>query len=196
MFSAGKRTARGAARAVKANQQADGSDPKVKALARFVRQALERHALFQLYVRPARWAPVMFNRYGPGETYGLHIDDPVMAGEEGRIRTDLSFTLFLSDPDSYEGGALVIDGPEGEREAKPPAGAMVVYSTGALHRVEPVTSGERLAAVGWLQSLIRRPDEREVLFDLGRVRAALPAGDEALLMDKAMAGLIRLWGEP
>jgi PKHD-type hydroxylase len=180
----GRKTAGGQARKVKANHQADGADVKVKALAKFVRQALDRNAVFQLYARPARLSGVMFNRYGPGETYGLHVDEAMMQTSEGRLRTDFSFTLFLSDPDSYEGGELA------------QAGTMVVYSTGALHRVNPVTRGERLAAIGWVQSLVRRPDEREVLFDLGRARAALPEGEARLLVDKAMGNLLRIWGEP
>ena len=191
-FLSGKRTAGAAAKKVKANAQADGSDPKVKALAKFVRAALERHPVFSLYARPARWSPVMFNRYLGGDEYGFHVDDPVM----GEVRTDLSFTLFLSDPDTYEGGALIVDGLDGEREVKPAAGSLVLYPTGALHRVTPVTSGERLAAVGWIQSLIRRPDQREILFDLSRTRASLPDSEARLTLDKAIGNLVRLWGEP
>ena len=195
-FREGKRTAGGDAKRVKANWQADGADEAVQALAKFVRAALDRHPLVQTYVRPARWSKLMFNRYGPGETYGMHVDDPVMGEGAGLIRTDLSFTLFLSDPESYDGGALVIDGLDGEREVKLGAGSMVVYGTGELHRVEPVTRGERLACVGWVQSLIRRPDQREVLFDLSRVRAAMTRSDARLLLDKSIAQLVRMWGEP
>lgn len=195
-FLPGKRSASGDARKVKSNWQANGADERVQALTRFVRQALERHPVMQTYVRPARWAGLMFNRYGPGETYGLHVDDPVMGEEGARIRTDLSFTLFLSEPESYEGGGLVIDGLDGEREVRLPAGSMVIYATGELHRVEPVTRGERLACVGWVQSLIRRPDQRELLFDLSRVRAAMGAGEARLLLDKSTAQLVRMWGEP
>jgi PKHD-type hydroxylase len=195
-FREGKRTAGGDAKRVKANWQADGADEGVQALAKFVRGALDRHPLVQTYVRPARWSKVMFNRYGPGETYGMHVDDPVMGEGASLIRTDLSFTLFLSDPGSYDGGALVIDGLDGERGVKLAAGSMVVYGTGELHRVEPVTAGERLACVGWVQSLIRRADQREVLFDLSRVRAAMARSDARLLLDKSVAQLVRMWGEP
>lgn len=191
-FGDGKRTARAAARKVKANTQADGADARVRALAKFVRDALERHPVFGLYARPARWSPLMFNRYRGGDAYGFHVDDPVM----GEVRTDLSFTLFLSEPDTYEGGALIVDGLDGEREVKLAAGSLVLYPTGALHRVTPVASGERLAAVGWIQSLIRRADEREILFDLGRTRASLPNSDARLTLDKAIGNLVRLWGEP
>lgn len=195
-FRDGRKTAGGDARKVKANLQADGSDEKVAALAGFVRKAIERHPVFTAYARPARWSALMFNRYGPGQAYGDHVDDPVMGGETGRLRTDLSFTLFLSDPASYDGGGLVIDGLDGEREAKLSAGDMILYATGELHRVEPVTRGERLACVGWIQSLIRRPDQREILFDLSRVRAAMGPGQARLTLDKSIANLVRLWGEP
>ncbi|HEX5776679.1 MAG TPA: Fe2+-dependent dioxygenase [Caulobacteraceae bacterium] len=191
-FGDGKRTAGAAAKKVKANAQADGGDPKVQALAKFVRDALARHPVFSLYARPARWSPVMFNRYLGGDAYGFHVDDPVM----GEVRTDLSFTLFLSDPNAYGGGALIVDGLDGEREVKLAAGSLVLYPTGALHRVTPVTSGERLAAVGWIQSLIRRADEREILFDLSRARASLPDSEARLTLDKAIGNLMRLWGEP
>ncbi|HEX6860946.1 MAG TPA: Fe2+-dependent dioxygenase [Caulobacteraceae bacterium] len=191
-FGDGKRTAGGAAKKVKANAQADSSDPKVKALAKFVRDALERHPVFATYARPARWSGVMFSRYGGGDAYGFHVDDAVMSG----IRTDLSFTLFLSDPDTYEGGALLLDGLDGEREVRLPAGSLALYPSGPLHRVTPVTSGQRLAAVGWIQSLIRRADQREVLFDLSRTRASMADGEPRLLLDKAVGNLIRMWGEP
>lgn len=193
VFADGRRTAKGAARTVKANSQAQGE--AVQPLARFVRAALERHSLVQLYARPARWSALLFNRYGPGERYGLHMDDPLMGEGAARLRTDLSFTLFLSDPASYEGGELIIDTVEGERAVRPEAGSLVIYSTGALHRVAEVASGERLAAVGWIQSEVRRADQREVLFDLGRVRATLADGEPRLLLDKSIGNLVRQWAE-
>jgi PKHD-type hydroxylase len=196
-FRDGKATAGPAARKVKDNSQAIGSDETVQALSRFVRQALERHGAFMAYARPAKWSHILFSRYAPGQAYGLHTDDATMEAESGgRMRTDLSFTLFLSDPSTYAGGALLIDSLEGEREHRPEAGAAVLYDTGRLHRVTPVVTGERLAAVGWIQSLVRRPDQRELLFDLERVRAALPEGEARLLADRSIGNLIRMWGEP
>lgn len=193
-FKDGKATAGAQARKVKANAQADADDPLVPPLRRFVRDALQRSELFRLYARPARWSHILFSRYTPGDGYGMHTDDVTMADEDGgRLRTDLSFTLFLSDPETYEGGALVLDALDGERRVKLPAGAMVIYSTGLLHRVEAVTSGERLAAVGWIQSHVRRQDEREILFDLARVRATLPDAEPRLLLDRATGALARLW---
>jgi len=195
-FVSGKKTAGSDAGKVKQNEQADTANAKVQALAKFVRAALERHPVFSLYARPSRWSNVMFSRYQCGDEYGFHVDDPTMGEGAGRLRTDLSFTLFLADPDTYEGGALLVDSLDGEREVKLAAGSAVLYPTGALHRVTPVTSGERLAAVGWIQSLIRRADEREILFDLGRTRASLPEGEARLLLDKSIGNLVRLWGEP
>lgn len=196
-FRDGKVTAGATARAVKSNTQADGRDPRTRALAGFVREALERNDLLAACARPVRWSSLLFSRYRPGESYGLHADAASMAAEGGgRMRTDLSFTLFLSEPDSYEGGALLVDGLDGEREARPAAGALVVYDTGALHRVTPVTRGERLACVGWIQSEIRRADQRELLFDLTRVQRGLPDAHTRLLLSKALGNLQRMWSEP
>jgi PKHD-type hydroxylase len=195
-FRDGKATAGSAARKVKDNDQARGDDVAVKALARFVRDALERHPVFHPLVRPARWSNLIFSRYGGGQQYGLHTDDAAMRGEDGdRMRTDLSFTLFLSDPETYEGGALLLDDLDGEREFRPAAGSAVIYQTGRLHRVTPVTAGERTAAVGWIQSLVRRQDQREILFDLERVRWSTPEGEARLLADKTIGNLLRMWAE-
>src|SRR5262249_4486752 len=151
-WASGKRTAGAAARGVKENLQADGANPRVRALARFVVEALERHPLFSIAARPARLTPVMFSRYEPGMTYGAHTDDALMGAGEGRLRTDLAFTLFLAERSSYEGGALVVESALGEQEVALEAGDAVLYPAGSIHRVAPVTSGARLAAVGWVQS--------------------------------------------
>ena len=196
-FRDGKATAGPVARRVKQNQQAVGSDAAVDALARFVRDALKRHPVFSAYARPAAWSRIMFSKYAPGDAYGLHTDDAFMSADGGgRLRTDLSFTLFLSDPDTYEGGALLLDDLDGEREHRPTAGDAVLYQTGRLHRVTPVTRGERLAAVGWIESVVRADDQRELLFDLERVRASTPEGEARLLLDKAIGNLLRQWGSP
>lgn len=196
-FRDGKTTAGPVARRVKHNQQAVGSDAAVEALARFVRDALKRHPVFGAYARPAAWSRIMFSKYEPGDAYGLHTDDAFMSADGGgRLRTDLSFTLFLSDPDTYEGGALLLDDLDGEREHRPAAGDAVLYRTGRLHRVTPVTRGKRLAAVGWIESVVRADDQRELLFDLERVRAATPEGEARLLLDKAIGNLLRQWGSP
>lgn len=195
-FRDGRVTAGPTAERVKQNEQARGDDPGVIALARRVRLALEVHPLVRTWIRPVRWSPPMFARYGPGQRYGLHNDNAVVYDEGGwPVRTDISFTLFLSEPDSYDGGALVIRDPAGDRHFRPEAGWAVFYPTGQLHGVTPVTRGERLVCVGWLQSLVRRADRRELLFDLEQVRSGVDAGDGPLFLDKAIANLLRMWGE-
>lgn len=195
-FRNGQLTAGPAARQVKDNEQTEGDNPEVVALARLVKMALERHPTFQTLVRPIRWSNLMFSRYAPGHRYGLHTDDASMYGEHGwPLRTDMSFTLFLSNPDDYEGGALRLLGGTGEMSFRPAAGSAVLYPTGLLHEVTPVTSGVRLACVGWVQSLIRRADQRELLFDLECVRRELTDGNAQLLLDKAIGNLLRMWGE-
>ncbi len=195
-FHDGRNTAGPAALKVKDNQQARGDDPAVIAMARQVRLALERHPMMDSLARPARWSNLIFSRYGPGQQYGLHVDNAAMVDEHGwPLRTDYSFTLFLSDPDAYGGGDLQVQDLSGEHAFRPPAGSAVLYPTGALHRVAPVTSGVRLACVGWIQSRIRRPDQREVLHDLEQVRDDLGPEAATLRLDKAIGALLRMWSE-
>ncbi len=195
-FRDGKATAGAAAERVKSNEQARGDDPGVMALSRRVRLALETHPIVRSLVRPVRWSGLMFSRYHPGQQYGIHADNAVMYDERGwPLRTDISFTLFLSDLTTYEGGALLLRDLAGDREYRPQAGSAILYQTGQLHSVTPVTSGVRIACVGWMQSLLRRPDHREILFDLERVRNGLGPGDSSLLLDKTIGNLVRMWGE-
>lgn len=173
LFVPGKRTAGATARGVKENLQADGSDLRVQALESFVAEALKRHPLFEIAARPAQLTRLMFSRYEPGMTYGAHVDDALMGAGEHRIRTDLAFTLFLSEPGSYEGGALVTESALGEQSLKLDAGDAILYPCGAIHYVAPVTAGVRLAAVGWVQSLSPDAAQRETLFDLSVARTRL-----------------------
>lgn len=194
-FRDGRATAGASAVQVKRNEQARGDDPAVLASGRRVRLALEGHRVMRTLVRPARWSSLMFSRYGPGHQYGLHADNAGMFDTEGwPMRTDVSFTVFLSNPDSYEGGDLFIEDAVGGRAFRPPAGSAVFYPTGLLHRVMPVTAGERLACVGWVQSLVRRPDQREILFDLEGLRDQA-TGQASLMLDKTIGNLLRMWGE-
>jgi PKHD-type hydroxylase len=197
VWSSGKRTAGAAARDVKENLQADGSDPKVQALERFVADALKRHPLFDIAARPARVTRLMFSRYEPGMTYGAHTDDALMGPGEDKLRTDLAFTIFLADRNTYEGGALVIGSPLGEQEIALDAGDAILYPAGSIHYVAPVTSGARLAAVGWVQSFIADAGQRELLFDLSVTRSRLAgagvAREELLNLDKAISNLLRMW---
>jgi PKHD-type hydroxylase len=194
-FAPGKRTAGAAARAVKDNLQADGGDPRVEALDRFVTDALQRHPLFSIAARPVRWSRVLFSRYEPGMAYGAHTDDALMGG----LRSDLAFTLFLSDRADYEGGELVIETALGEQSIGLEAGDAILYPAGAIHRVAPVTRGARLAAVGWVQSAVAEASRREILFDLSVARTRLgeagAAREELLRLDKSIANLLRLWAQ-
>lgn len=152
-FRDGARTAGPGAQKVKRNSQAIGDDPGVAALGHRVRLALESHEIVRRLVRPVRWSNLLFSRYRPGEHYGLHADNAVMVDTAGwPFRTDISFTIFLSDLNTYDGGGLLIQEPTGDRAFRPEAGCAVFYPTGLLHQVTPVTSGVRLACVGWVRA--------------------------------------------
>ena len=198
LFVDGRKTAGWHAREVKRNEQADGSQPGVRDWRYKVGEAIRRHPLFQMAARPARMTPVRFSRYQQGMHYGNHVDDPVMGGDQP-LRTDLSFTLFLESPDDYDGGELITDTSAGEQRYKLPAGAMILYPSSTLHRVEPVTRGRRLAAIGWVQSQIRDPAAREILFDLDTARRQLfereGKSHEFDLVTKSLANLQRMWSE-
>jgi PKHD-type hydroxylase len=193
----GKRTAGAAAAGVKENLQANAADPRTQALERFVADALARHPLFEIAARPARLSAVMFSRYEPGMTYGAHTDDALMGSGVDKLRTDLAFTLFLSDRETYEGGALVVESALGEQAFALEAGDAILYPAGSIHRVAPVERGVRYAAVGWVQSFIAEAAQRELLFDLSVTRARLGeagVGREHLLgLDKSISNLLRLW---
>jgi PKHD-type hydroxylase len=192
-FIDGKLTAGWYAKEVKHNRQVKGDDGQdLRAL---IKSALLRHPLFQAAVRPKHIHSLLLSRYDPGMEYGRHTDNALM----GKYRSDVSFTVFLSDPDTYEGGELVMEGADDERSYKYLAGAAIAYPSSTLHRVDPVTSGVRLAAVGWVQSWVKDPAQREILFDLDTVRRSLYAQsgktDEFDLLCKSQANLMRQWAE-
>ncbi len=199
-FRDGKATAGHQARKVKENEQTDPADPSAQSAARLIVEALTGHPMFQIAARPARLSPLILSRYAPGMTYGLHVDDAVMrAPDGGKFRADVAFTVFLSAPESYEGGALALETSAGRSEIKLPAGAAIVYPADTLHEVTQVTDGVRLAAVGWAQSLIRDASARELLFDLEQCAMAADgdgAPRAALLARKAASNLLRRWAEP
>ncbi|QSP95433.1 Fe2+-dependent dioxygenase [Marinobacter salinisoli] len=198
-FEDGRKTAGWHARLVKNNEQMQVADDTVKSLRAGVEKALTEHPVFQMAVRPAKMTPILFSRYRDGMTYGNHVDDPVMGRGAGRLRTDISFTLFLDDPDSYDGGELVTETSAGEQTYKLPAGSAVIYPSSTLHRVAPVTRGQRRVAIGWIQSTIRDPAQREVLFDLDTARRTLfereGKSSEFDLLTKSLANLQRFWAE-
>jgi PKHD-type hydroxylase len=191
-FRDGKATAGWAAKLVKSNLQA-GPGPELERLRGVIEARLTQHPVFALATRPKTMLGPLFSRYQPGRAYGAHVDDALMGG----IRTDVSFTLFLSAPDGYDGGELIIDTASGEEAFKLGAGSVVAYPATALHRVAPVTRGERLAAAGWVRSLIRDPARRELLFDLETARRRLFDREgktaEGDVLAKCAANLMRLW---
>lgn len=153
-FEDGKKTAGWQARSVKNNLQASGAD--ADNATSLVKEQLLHHPVFKAAAIPKTFVKLMVSRYLPGMEYGTHVDDALMAG----IRTDLSFTLSLRDPETYSGGELVIEGNDGDTAIKLPAGCLILYPTTSLHRVAPVTEGERLAIVGWVRSYIRSAENR------------------------------------
>lgn len=195
-FLDGRRTAGDAATLVKDNEQARGDEPEVVALARRIRMAMEGHPVVSSAIRPVRWSSFLFSRYRPGQQYGAHTDNAVVYDGSGSpLRSDMSFTLFLSDPESYQGGALRTRSDGEDRDYRLPAGSVVFYPTGQIHSVTPVTRGVRLACVGWVQSFVRRADQRELLADLETVRNAEMPFEARLLLDKSVGNLLRMWGE-
>lgn len=194
----GRRTAGWAARDAKQNLQLDPDDVEVRALQALLVERMAAHPLVRQFARPQRIGTPLFNVYRAGMHYGRHVDDALM--EQGSLRTDLAYTLFLSPPESYDGGELVLETHAGDTPIKLAAGALVLYEGGALHRVEPVRRGERLAAVGWIQSQVRSAAQREVLFDLDRVRRALHQrdghSDDFAALSRCSGALLRMWAEP
>ncbi len=194
MFGDGKATAGRFAREVKANDQALPC-PELDVVLAKVEQALAASPVFRSAARPKALTKLILSRYRQGQTYGLHVDDALMQG----LRTDLSFTLFLSEPDSYDGGALIIEDTFEARAIKLEPGEVILYPSTTLHRVEPVSSGERLAVVGWVQSIIRDGAQRQVLFDLDQaVEACFAAEGKTQQFDrlaKTRANLMRMWAE-
>jgi PKHD-type hydroxylase len=199
-FVDGKFTAGWHARMVKHNTQLkDDGTGLVQELQQNVMAALQKNALFQMAARPKQIRPLLFSRYEAGMDYGTHVDNALMGSDAALMRSDISLTLFLSNPESYTGGELVIESTQGEQAFKLPAGAMIIYPSSTLHRVEPVTQGVRLAAVTWVQSLVRDMGDREILFDLDTARHSLfeqyGKSAEFDLLSKSHANLLRKWAD-
>lgn len=185
----------------KSNEQLNVQDPVAIKLAQTVLQRLSSLPKFVSFALPLKILPPMFNRYQGGGAYGFHIDNAIrvhpQTGE--RIRTDISTTVFFSDPDSYEGGELEIQDNYGTQRVKLPAGHAVVYPGTSLHRVCPVTQGERLAAFFWTQSMVREDSARQSLYELDNVVQQLASRgdsvDEVTRLSGVYHNLIRQWGE-
>lgn len=177
---------------IKHNLQATAS-LETQSVSELIAAAVGAHAVFDLAARPKRMIGPLVSRYEPGHAYGMHMDDAVLDG----TRADLAFTLFLSPPEAYAGGDLVIETSLGDEAYKLPAGGLVLYPATTLHRVEPVTRGVRLAAVGWVRSLIRDAHQRDLLFDLDMARRSLfeqhGKNRDSDLLDRCATNLLRLW---
>jgi len=185
----------------KDNLQLAERDPLALRLGSVILEALKRNLVFQSAALPASVFPPLFSLYRGGQAFGTHVDNafrPLPDGS-GHIRTDISATLFLSDPESYDGGELLIEDGAGERPIKLEAGSMILYPATTLHRVAPVTSGERLASVFWVQSLVAEADRRAILFDMDiAIQSLRPKlGDEEgalIALTGAYHNLLRMWG--
>jgi PKHD-type hydroxylase len=200
-FADGLRTASAGLRKVKKNREAIGSETS-KRLDAIIQGALRANQQFQVVAVPFRVQPFMFSSYVPGEFYGDHVDNAIMGmGTDDPLRADMSMTLFLSDPSEYDGGELMIETDVSPLAYKLPPGHAVVYPTYSLHRVQPVTRGERLAAITWIQSYVRSAQRRQALIDISLVLGWMSGSGQAQdhpefqRLDKVRHNLIRMWSE-
>ena len=200
-WAEGKDSAGSQAAQAKNNEQVAGHCPLLPGLQSLVLAAIERNPLLLTAALPRHVFPPMFNRYG-GSTnaYGSHVDQAVRQHGHERLRTDLSCTLFLSDPADYDGGELVIEEAGRERPVKLPAGHLVLYASTRVHRVEPVTRGQRLAAFFWIESMVRSAEQRQILFDLDlalmRLRERHGDSPETVSLAGTYHNLLRQWADP
>ncbi len=196
LYETGSRTAGRLAKTQKQNLQALHAKPEVVRIVQQVREDLLKHSVFQSFAVPAKLGRIMISRYEPGMQYGNHFDDAFIDG----VRTDLSFTLFLSQPDSYQGGELELSTPSGSQAIKLPAGCAIVYPSDHLHAVLPVTGGVRLTAVGWVQSRIKSSAQRQLLYELndaahGMEDATVSASETLMRLKFVRNNLLRMWAD-
>ena len=184
---------------VKFNLQLPENAPEARELGDMVLDALGRSNLFMSAVLPKQVFPPLFNRYDAGMTFGAHVDNAVRAGNGARIRTDVSSTLFISGPEDYDGGELVVQDTYGEHTVKLPAGDMIVYPATSLHNVTPITRGSRIASFFWTQSMIRDESRRSLLFDMDMAIIKLgrdhPDHASNVELTAVYHNLLRQWAE-
>lgn len=192
----GLKTAVGSASRVKHNQQLEDESDHARLGGELLVEALRSNPIFEAATLPAQIVPPRFSVYRPGMRYGNHLDAPLM-GEGRTVRTDLAITVFLADPKTYEGGELVIDTDHGIQRIKGGLGDCVIYPANTFHRVEQVIRGERIVAFLWIQSLVRDPAKRKILFDLTGVTEFLdqttPHGLHIEQLRRCLANLTRMW---
>ena len=197
-FVNGTGTAAGSALQVKRNLQLDPKSAECLEAGDYLLDKLRSDALFEAATMPARVTPPKFSRYSDGMQYGNHLDSPLMGGTT-RLRTDIAVTVFLADPQCYEGGELSIETGYGTQRIKGAAGSCVIYPANTFHRVEPVTAGERVVAFFWIQSIVRDAEKRRIAYDLANVTEFLDPGNARLphveLLRKCRANLTRMWAE-
>ncbi|MDB5680126.1 Fe2+-dependent dioxygenase [Sphingomonas bacterium] len=186
----------------KQNEQLPEDSPVARDAGSLVLDALSAAPLFVAAALPLKVYPPLFNRYAGGDTFASHVDSAIRIrrGSDFRVRSDLSATLFLADPDSYDGGELVIEDSFGEQRVKLPAGHMVLYPASSVHRVEPVTRGVRVASFFWVQSMVRDGGARRILFELDQavqdVAGRLGQDDPASVrLTGTYHNLLRRWAE-
>lgn len=197
----GKQTAGYQAIKVKSNQQLAEDDPFAKELGQYIIAQLTQHPLFMSAALPNKFYPPLFNKYEGGGEYGFHVDGSVRFNPETRerVRTDVSGTLFLTNPDEYQGGELIIDDVYGEQSVKLPAGHLVLYPSTSIHKVTPVTEGARISCFFWLQSLVREDAQRSMLFELDQsiqdLSATVPEHPRVVSLSGIYHNLLRRWTE-
>jgi PKHD-type hydroxylase len=196
----GRETAGAVAREVKRNLQAAMDSTAGRRLADELAALIADNPVLKAAAQPRRFSPLIISKTADGGHYGPHVDNALMGKGAGRLRTDLSLTLFLTPPEEYEGGELVVHTAGLTQELKGEAGHLVLYPSGSIHEVRPVTRGTRIVCIGWIESMIADGARREMLFDLENLRASLrrqlPAQSaELLTLDKTIANLLRMWAQ-
>lgn len=198
----GAKTAGPQSSMVKQNQQLPATSDTAQKLGQFILQELSVHPLFLSAALPAQILPPLFNKYETSHAFGIHVDNAIRANPltQERIRTDLSMTLFLSEPEEYDGSTLLVEDNYGTQDVKLPAGDMVLYPSTSLHKVTPVTRGKRVSSFFWLQSMIRSDAHRSILFDLDQTIQTLSQdlgtdNDEVVRLTGIYHNMIRLWAE-
>ena len=198
-FVDGKLSAGSEASDVKHNLEMQAADRHIAQLNNLVMGKLVKHPVYLNAAMPAKIAAPFYAKYSQGMQYGQHIDDPIMGPAGQRYRTDLSITVFLNPPEDYDGGELVVQTAFGEQRVKLAAGDAVMYPSGSTHRVAEVTRGERIVAVTWVQSMVRDPAQRELLYRLSQAREILleksKGEQETELVSNAYINLVRMWSD-
>ncbi len=185
----------------KNNQQLPEDHPVARKLGDTILAALERNALFMASALPLKVFPPLFNRYQGGQAFGTHVDNAIrqVTGTPHRVRTDLSATLFLSKPDEYDGGELVVEDTYGVHNVKLPAGHLILYPATSLHHVRPVTRGERFGSFFWIQSMVRDDGQRMLLFDLDmaiqRINQDMADHPSTVQLTGVYHNLLRRWAD-